>query len=148
MSGYAKYRERRSSWGISVIGSLVVVIVFAVIVFAVFIATFMNGSSITDNLIVHASTNLAEIRVKTALHDVDATFENVVFHPLRGPGKEGNSYACGFVRPSYEHSPLRSTSCTCLETKRWDSLELLVSLIARFHRLARKRPSPCRCSST
>ena len=24
MSGYAKYRERRSSWGISVIGSLVV----------------------------------------------------------------------------------------------------------------------------
>ncbi len=29
MSGYAKYRERRSSWGISALGSLVVILLWA-----------------------------------------------------------------------------------------------------------------------
>jgi hypothetical protein len=39
-------------------------------------------------------------RVRATMRDNDAKIENVVFHPVPGPGPIGRSYACGYARSS------------------------------------------------
>jgi hypothetical protein len=58
-----------------------------------------NGRAADENL-VRLYQELATNRIKMTLRDVNAKTENVVFHPMPGEGPEGNSYACGYVRPS------------------------------------------------
>jgi hypothetical protein len=59
------------------------------------------GGSPIDDMYTSSHTMLAKVQVKIALHDAGAEFENVVFHPAPGAGREGRSYACGYVRTSY-----------------------------------------------
>jgi len=42
----------------------------------------------------------ARTRVKATMRDSNAKIEDVVFHPVPGPGPAGRSYACGYARPS------------------------------------------------
>jgi hypothetical protein len=43
-------------------------------------------------------------RVRATMRDPNAKIENVVFHPVPGPGPEGRSYACGYARPSTDNN--------------------------------------------
>jgi hypothetical protein len=39
-------------------------------------------------------------RVKATIRDPNAKFENVLFHPMAGPGPDGRSYVCGYAKSS------------------------------------------------
>jgi hypothetical protein len=53
-----------------------------------------------DDLLMTSYQGLAAVHAKMALHDVNAKIENIVFHPMAGEGQHGNSYACGYIKPS------------------------------------------------
>ena len=53
-----------------------------------------------DDLLITSYEGIAAVHAKMALHDVNAKIENVVFHPMAGEGQHGNSYACGYIKPS------------------------------------------------
>jgi hypothetical protein len=53
-----------------------------------------------DDLLITSYEGLAAVHAKMALHDVNAKIENIVFHPMAGEGQHGNSYACGYIKPS------------------------------------------------
>jgi hypothetical protein len=43
-------------------------------------------------------------RVRATMRDSNAKIENVVFHPVPGPGPEGRSYVCGYARSSTDNN--------------------------------------------
>jgi hypothetical protein len=65
---------------------------------SVLVARF-KGQSPNENL-VRLYQELAANGIKRTLRDDNAKTEDVVFHPMPGEGREGHSYACGYVRPS------------------------------------------------
>jgi hypothetical protein len=58
-----------------------------------------SGRTPDENL-VRLYQELAANGIKRTLRDDNAKTENVIFHPMPGEGREGHSYACGYVRPS------------------------------------------------
>jgi hypothetical protein len=62
------------------------------------VAGYSNQSP--DGNLVRLYQELAANGIKRTLRDVNAKTENVIFHPMPGEGREGHSYACGYVRPS------------------------------------------------
>jgi hypothetical protein len=53
-----------------------------------------------DENLVRLYQELAANGIKRTLRDDNAKTENVIFRPMPGDGREGHSYACGYVRPS------------------------------------------------
>jgi hypothetical protein len=55
---------------------------------------------------VNSYNETAINRVRETMRDPDAKIENVVFHPVPGPGPGGHSYACGSATSSTAISAL------------------------------------------
>jgi hypothetical protein len=51
-------------------------------------------------------------RVRATMRDSNAKIENVVFHPVPGPGLEGRSYVCGYARSSTDNNARSESSST------------------------------------
>jgi hypothetical protein len=63
------------------------------------VGSYDNRRNADENLL-RLYQELAANGIKRTLRDDNAKTENVVFHPMPGEGREGHSYACGYVRPS------------------------------------------------
>jgi hypothetical protein len=65
------------------------------------IALLLTGcGESADDALVRTYQELAVVRVKMTMRDVNAMTENVLFHPMPGDGPDGRSYVCGYVKPS------------------------------------------------